>query len=41
MIREFKDFVLLLWFWGSFPLSFVTYTAIACLSIGVILGRYL
>lgn len=31
----------MLWYWGSFPLSFVTYTAVIWLAIGFIMGGFL
>jgi hypothetical protein len=39
--NQFKNLFGVLWYWGTFPLSFVTYAAVAFLALGVLIGRLL
>jgi hypothetical protein len=38
-LKQAADLFGMLWYHGSFPLSFVTYTAVAWFIIGVTVGR--
>jgi hypothetical protein len=37
---QFKNLFGILWYWGSFPLSFVTYTAIISFVVGIIVAHF-
>lgn len=39
--QQAADLLSLLWYWGTFPLSFVTYSAIVAFVLGMVVGHYL